>query len=50
MILSTKNISSTIEIFGRKAPTTKTWYETFNHDNIAFDDAFHLATELQAIP
>jgi hypothetical protein len=23
------------------------WYEDFNHDNIAFDDASPLATELQ---
>jgi hypothetical protein len=26
------------------------WYEAFNHENIAFDDASSLATELQAVP
>jgi hypothetical protein len=26
------------------------WYEDFNYDNIAFDDASPLATELQAVP
>jgi hypothetical protein len=26
------------------------WYEAFNHDNIDFDDASPLATELQAVP
>jgi hypothetical protein len=26
------------------------WYEDFNHDNIAFDNASPLATELQAVP
>jgi hypothetical protein len=26
------------------------WYEDFNHDNIAFDDASPLATELHAVP
>jgi hypothetical protein len=26
------------------------WYEAFNHDNIAFDDASPLDTELQAVP
>jgi hypothetical protein len=26
------------------------WYEDFNHDNIAFDNASPLATELQAAP
>ena len=26
------------------------WYEAFNHDNIAFDDASPLTTELQAVP
>jgi hypothetical protein len=26
------------------------WYEDFNHDNIAFDDASPLATELQVVP
>jgi hypothetical protein len=26
------------------------WYDVFHHDNIAFDDASLLATELQAIP
>jgi hypothetical protein len=26
------------------------WYEAFNHDNTAFDDASALAIELQAVP
>jgi hypothetical protein len=26
------------------------WYDDFHHDTIAFDDAFPLATELQATP
>jgi hypothetical protein len=26
------------------------WYDDFHHDNIAFDYAFPLATELQATP
>jgi hypothetical protein len=26
------------------------WYEAFNHDNIAFDDASPLAIEMQAVP
>jgi hypothetical protein len=26
------------------------WYDDFHHDNIAFDDASPLATELQATP
>jgi hypothetical protein len=26
------------------------WYEASHHDNIAFDDASPLATELQAVP
>jgi hypothetical protein len=26
------------------------WYDDFHHDNIAFDDASSLATELQAVP
>jgi hypothetical protein len=26
------------------------WYDYFHHDNIAFDDASPLATELQATP
>jgi hypothetical protein len=26
------------------------WYDDFHHDNIAFDDASPLATELQAVP
>jgi hypothetical protein len=26
------------------------WYDNFHHDNIAFDDASPLATELQATP
>jgi hypothetical protein len=26
------------------------WYEDFNHDNIAFDDASPLAIELQVVP
>jgi hypothetical protein len=26
------------------------WYEAFHHDNIAFDDASPLATELQVVP
>jgi hypothetical protein len=26
------------------------WYEAFNHDNFAYDDAFPLATNLQVVP